>query len=347
MTESKGMHQKVTLKRFIGSGIISNLIGLVFLLSMTAWESLTLEALLYNAGYSTMLGYGMFYTGYVFYYFEEKWISWVDYPVRSIFIALGISTFYCTLVILITNWVWFIQIYDIPLKVFTGKMMRIVWIEYAIFYFVALWFYARSFLMQWRTELENKEKLKREALSLQYEALKTQVNPHFLFNSLNVLTSLIDKDTHSAKAFTAELSRFYRDILQLRNKEIITLNEELTILKRYIYLQQIRFGTNFEAHLPANTDQQAMVIPLSVQMLVENVFKHNSISSQQPLKLEVTLHDHQLCVSNSFQPKTVSEPPSGIGLQNLKERYLYLTGKEVAIHQDEDYYSVTLPLIYL
>jgi len=225
--------------------------------------------------------------------------------------------------------------------------MPIIWMEYGVFYFLALWFYARSFLMQWRGEVENREKLKREALALQYEALKTQVNPHFLFNSLNVLTSLIDKDVKGAKKFTAELSRFYRDLLHLKDKELITLNEELAILRRYIYLQQIRFGTNFTARLPENMSVRSMVIPLSVQMLVENIFKHNVISSDQPLFMELSTRDSQLIVTNSYQPKAINEPPSGIGIQNLSERYRYLTGKEVIIEQTEATYSVTIPLIYL
>jgi len=121
----------------------------------------------------------------------------------------------------------------------------------------------------------------------------------------------------------------------------------LAILRRYIYLQQIRFGTNFTARLPENMSVRSMVIPLSIQMLVENIFKHNVISSDQPLFMELSTRDSQLIVTNSYQPKAINEPPSGIGIQNLSERYRYLTGKEVIIEQTEATYSVTIPLIYL
>lgn len=333
--------------KLIMFGIVSNVIGLGFMLIFSPIDKLTWGMLAYNAGYSTTLGYGLFLNGYLFDFFERQWIDWVHSPARSLFVAFTTSTIGCTIVIILTNVFWYGFISDISFQYFKGHMMPVIWMEYGVFYFIAMWFYARSFLGQWRSEVENREKLKREALALQYEALKTQVNPHFLFNSLNVLTSLIDKDANDAKKFTAELSRFYRDILQLRDKELITINEELAILRRYIFLQQIRFGKNFRAELPEDLAGEAMVIPLSVQMLVENIFKHNAISSDQPLSLKLIIEENQLTVTNSYQLKTVNEPPSGIGIQNLTERYQYLTGKDVSIHQTEETYSVTIPLIYL
>jgi len=333
--------------KLITFGIVSNVIGLGFILIFSPIDKLTWENFAYNAGYSTTLGYGLFLNGYAFDFFERLWIDWVHAPMRSLLVAFTTSTIGCTIVIILTNVFWYGFISGLSFQYFKGHMMPIIWMEYGVFYFIAMWFYARSFLMQWRGEVENREKLKREALALQYEALKTQVNPHFLFNSLNVLTSLIDKDVKGAKKFTAELSRFYRDLLHLKDKELITLNEELAILRRYIYLQQIRFGTNFTARLPENMSVRSMVIPLSVQMLVENIFKHNVISSDQPLFMELSTRDSQLIVTNSYQPKAINEPPSGIGIQNLSERYRYLTGKEVIIEQTEATYSVTIPLIYL
>ena len=346
--ESKNLSQgRSTVYKLIMFGIVSNIIGLGFILIFSPIDRLTWHRILYNVGYSTTLGYGLFLNGYVFDFFERKWIDWVHSPARSLLVAFTTSAIGCTIVIILTNVFWYGFISDISFQYFREHMMPIIWMEYGVFYFIALWFYARSFLMQWRSEVENREKLKREALALQYEALKTQVNPHFLFNSLNVLTSLIDKDANDAKKFTAELSRFYRDLLQLKDKELITINDELAILRRYIYLQQIRFGKNFRAELPDNIGGQAMVIPLSLQMLVENIFKHNVISSDQPLFLELLIEENQLTVTNSYQPKTVNDSPSGIGIQNLSERYQYLTGKDVIIHQNEKLYSVTLPLIYL
>ena len=339
--------REINIYKLISFGIVSNVIGLGFILIFNPIDRLTWGNLAYNAGYSTTLGYGLFLNGYVFDFFERKWINWVQVPVRSFIVAFTTSTVGCTIVIIFTNVFWYGFIKGLSFHYFKEHMMPIIWMEYGVFYFLALWFYARSFLSQWRGEVENREKLKREALALQYEALKTQVNPHFLFNSLNVLTSLIDKDVKGAKKFTSELSRFYRDLLHLKDKELITINEELAILRRYIFLQQIRFGKNFNATLPEDTADEAMVIPLSVQMLVENTFKHNIISSDQPLSLKLIIAENQLTVMNSYQPRTMNEPPSGIGIQNLTERYQYLTGKDVSIYQTEKNYSVTIPLIYL
>lgn len=259
-------------------------------------------------------------------------------------IVLLSSTLYCTIAIFSVNWLWHIIIRGIPSERFLELFGTTMWIEFGIFYFIALWFYARSFFMAWRQEVENKEQLKRQALQLQYESLKTQVNPHFLFNSLNALTTLIDLDAESAKKFTQKLSGFYRDILQLKNKEIIPLSEEISIINKYIYLQKIRFADNFSYQLPERTAPELMVIPLSLQMLVENVFKHNIITSSKKLDLSITLKENEVIICNSYHPKKDSSD-SGMGLKNLNERIKYLTNKELTIDQSDTQFSIRLPLI--
>lgn len=341
------LNRKDIFRRFLFAGIISFLIGFIFMFLACPTCPIRLEAVVQNAGYSLFLGYGLFSFGFVFGWLEKRYVSWIIYPVKSLFLVLLFSTIYSGLVIFGVNYIWHSLIGHIDFSDFVVRYGYIMWIEFIIFYFIALWFYARSFFFEWRQEVENKEKLKREALQLQYESLKTQVNPHFLFNSLNALNTLIDIDVEAAKSFTTELSRFYRDILQLKGKELIELDEELAILKRYLYLQQIRFGEKFSFKVQTHVSKKALVIPLSVQMLIENVFKHNVISSDQRLQINVLAKDGVLIISNTFIPKTQKEPSTGLGLNNLKERVSYLTGKDVVYGVVNEQFQVVLPLIFV
>ncbi|MCG8582356.1 MAG: histidine kinase [Bacteroidales bacterium] len=343
---NKKHSQKKTLYIFLWFGLSSILIGIIFMGLACPACLLKPRLLLYNGGYSLLLGYGLFSFGFVFSWLESKYVNWIKFPVKSLVMVLLSSTFYCSLVIFGVNWFWHVTVRDMPSERFLEVYGTTMWIEFGIFYFIALWFYARSFFMAWRQEVEDREKLKREALQLQYESLKTQVNPHFLFNSLNALTTLIEMDVDAAKTFTNELSGFYRDILQLKNKEIIPLKEELSIVNKYIYLQKIRFGDNFTYQLPQSIDGEQMVIPLSLQMLCENVFKHNIISSSKRLNLSIELLEDEVLISNSFYPKKDSSD-SGMGLKNLNERIQYLTNKELIIEQSEKQFSIRLPLITL
>ena len=329
---------------FLSYGITSVIIGLAFMGFVCLKCLLNLKAVTLNAGYSLLLGYSLFGFGFVFNWLESRYVNWISEPGKSVTVVLLSSSIYSSCVIFGVNWLWHSVIRGMTFSAFYSNYSYIIWIEIGIFYFIALWFYARSFFVQWRQEVENREKLKRQALQLQYESLKAQVNPHFLFNSLNALTTLIEMDVASARQFTHELSCFYRDILQLKNKEIIPLEEELQIVKRYIYLQKIRFGDNFSYHLPDIDNSNLMVIPLSLQMLAENVFKHNIVSSNKKVHLDIQLDKDKLIITNTYYPRTDSSD-SGMGLQNLNERILYLTNKELIIEKTDSQFSIHLPLI--
>jgi LytS/YehU family sensor histidine kinase len=160
------------------------------------------------------------------------------------------------------------------------------------------------------------------------------------------LDSLIDLDTEKAKGFNRQLSMFYRDLLQFKDHDIITLKREIEFVKRYIYLQQIRFGDALHVEFAANEKIEGQVIPLTLQALVENAIKHNEISQANPLKIVIAISDdYELIVENNLQPKPQLEKTSGTGLQNLAGRYSFLTGKEMKISKNEGYFRVSLPLI--
>ena len=203
----------------------------------------------------------------------------------------------------------------------------------------------RSVYFEKKAAVEN-ETLRAESLSSRYEALKNQLDPHFLFNSMNTLQSLISVDADRAEEYVQQLSTVLRYTLQ--RHEVVTLAEELKCTADYCRMLQIRYGDNleFDHHINHEQYDNYLVLPLAIQGLVENAIKHNVISTKQPLTVHISTDDaNRLIVSNKIQPKIMVEEGSGIGLANLVERYRLQWDKNVEIFDDGTIFRVTLPLI--
>ncbi|PWE00103.1 sensor histidine kinase [Marinilabilia rubra] len=303
-------------------------------------------AVIHNIGYSVMLGYGLFFNKYIYDFWIEPLVSWLKKPLRSLGIAFGITTLYSAFVIFFTNWFWFKLIQEIPFGTFL-KYHKGIWVtEFVILYFISMWFYARAFFMDWKKEFKERERFKREALSAKYDVLKSQVNPHFLFNSLNVAGTLIDKDTSSAKKFLSQLSGMYRDILELQEDDLVPLQRELKLAERYLYLQEMRFGKAFHFELPSIEQSNSfLIVPLSIQILMENAFKHNRFSSEAPMKIKVDIENEHLVVYNSIYAQSQSIESLNIGIENIKGRYSFLTGEKIEILNQNGIFEVRMPLV--
>jgi LytS/YehU family sensor histidine kinase len=192
--------------------------------------------------------------------------------------------------------------------------------------------------------IEN-ETLRAENIRTRYEALKSQMDPHFLFNSLNTLKSLIDVDIDKADDFVQQLSGVLR--YTLKNEEVSTLSEELDCVRSYCKMMKMRYGDNllFEHHIDHMKYDHSLVLPLSIQGLIENAIKHNVISSKQPLVIRIiTDENDHLIVSNKIQMKIGKEEGTGMGLSNLMERYRIKWNEKVEIFNDGTFFTVTLPL---
>ncbi|HIZ27351.1 histidine kinase [Barnesiella sp. An55] len=196
-----------------------------------------------------------------------------------------------------------------------------------------------------RMLLEN-EQLRTENLVNQYEALKSQLNPHMLFNSLNTLYSLIRESPDKAQNYLQELSRVMRYTLHDNLAHTVALTEEMSFVRSYIYLLQMRYEENlsFDIDIP-QAMLQRQVPPMAVQMLVENAVKHNEISNRNPLTIHIGVEGNSLYVSNRIQPKLSDSSNTCIGLANLSKRYRLLFGCDITIEENEKNFKVTLPLI--
>jgi len=202
------------------------------------------------------------------------------------------------------------------------------------------------FMNELRQSVEEKEMLKRESLKAELNALKTQVNPHFLFNNLNTLSSIIPEDPKLAVDFVQQLSKLYRHILEVKDEQSILLQDELDVLKAYAFLLQTRFGNNLDVVIDVPEEKlNKRIVPLSLQILMENAIKHNIVSSDKPLKIEVFALNGKLVVSNNLQKKNQVNESTGIGLDNIRNRYKLLGNGHVEVTENGSDFTVSIPLI--
>ncbi len=208
---------------------------------------------------------------------------------------------------------------------------------------INIFMHGRGFLLSWRQTSIDMERLRTEQVSTQYNSLKNQVNPHFLFNSLNALSSLVYEDQDRAVEFIRKLSQVYRYVLESKDEEVVPLEKEMEFVKNFTFLQKIRFGDNLKVDV-VNSEPSAFVPPLAIQILVENAIKHNVVSEKDPLSVKIVINDKECIVSNSIKEKNAKDS-TGIGLQNLIDRYQYLSDQEVTINNEAGMFEVTLPLL--
>ncbi len=198
----------------------------------------------------------------------------------------------------------------------------------------------------WKKSTLISEKLEQENIQTRLESLRSHLDPHFLFNSLNILSSLIDKSPDDAQDFLASFSDVYRYVLQHKNEALVPLRTEWNFLEAYLHLIRVRFRDQLKVEIDTPTDMNRwMIPPLAMQMLVENAIKHNKASESQPLVIEIISNNTQVVVRNNRRPNPRPAHSHGSGLNNLRSRYSYLTPLAVEILENDDTFEVRLPLI--
>jgi sensor histidine kinase YesM len=217
----------------------------------------------------------------------------------------------------------------------------------SIFTFVIISAVHIIYLYKYYQETKLKEqKIIAGTANAKFESLKNQIDPHFLFNSLNVLSSLIEENPENAQRFTTSLSKIYRYVLEQKDKELVTVTEELAFAKTYMNLLKMRFENSITFELPDNFDNsEAKVVPLSLQLLLENTIKHNVVSENKPLHIKIYIKDNFLVVENNLQKKEVLQDRKGVGLQNIVSRYAILSERKVLIDENKEAFAVYLPIL--
>lgn len=215
-----------------------------------------------------------------------------------------------------------------------------------ITFFVTLSFYAFHFYKSYQENKVKEQKIIAGTANAKFESLKNQIDPHFLFNSLNVLSSLIEENPENAQRFTTSLSKVYRYVLEQKDKELVSVEEELSFAKTYMNLLKMRFENSLTYEIPTQElNPEFKVVPLSLQLLLENAVKHNIVSEQKPLHIKIYIENNCLIIENNLQKKEVLQDRKGVGLQNIIDRYAIISKKKIIINQTDNQFIVKLPIL--
>ena len=325
---------KTLLITVVGSLLFPIPLGLILGFHHLAFD-LSLNAMLF---FFLSLGNG--------YISESMNISWIEAPGKK-FILVSIFSLLYTLAIAIL----------VPMflgYVFYGNSIARSWqitsTEYLftvvlITSVLSLFFSGRAFLQNWRQSEIQAAELREAQISAQYEALQNQINPHFLFNSLNVLSSLVYKNPDIAANFIKQLSTVYRYVLDARNHEVVTLEQETQALDAYVFLLKIRFREGLEVQNKLEEVKHWHIAPLTLQMLVENAVKHNSVQRDAPLQIRLYAEGEWIIIENNLQKKANRQESMGIGLSNIRKRYQYLSKQVVQIEETDNQFRVRIPAL--
>ncbi|MCU4176212.1 sensor histidine kinase [Carboxylicivirga sp. N1Y90] len=330
---------EVLLLALIGNGIVYFIMG---------FRDFTLVVVLKNILFSFIAGWPMLKSVTWMVKKLDAKVPWLRYPVRRLIIqSLGVVLL-CAVFIVFTMlvvYVWHYNSEQLQWASFMQQVMMSLKIAFSFLVISSLISNSILFFGKWKDAAVEQEKLKHEHTALQYETLKSQVNPHFLFNSLNALIQLIHSDPYRAEAFVKKLSYLYRYVLEQKNNETVTLKEELDALKDYIFLLKIRYGDNLIVTISDALYQEGRVVPMSLQMLLENVVKHNVIAKKKPVNVKVWLEEDYIVISNTVNKKKEKEDSTGIGLENIRMRYRYFSSNPLIVREDEECFEVRIPLL--
>lgn len=296
--------------------------------------------------YSFGLGFG---NGFINVFLDKKW-DWLEQTNLRVYYGILATILYTIPVVLAINYFIFVVLQDVTLEVFFGARMLWVHLFYIILSLgVSTFLQARSFMVQWKKASKfeiTQQKIIAGTANAKFESLKNQIDPHFLFNSLNVLSSLIEENPDNAQRFTTSLSKIYRYVLEQKDKELVSVEDELSFAKTYMNLLKMRFENSLFYELPTeNINPEAKVVPLSLQLLLENTVKHNVVSEQKPLHIRIFIDGDCLAIQNDFQKKEVLQDRQGVGLQNIVNRYGIVTNRKVLIEQNEQTFTVKIPIL--
>ncbi len=296
--------------------------------------------------YTFFIGLG---NGFLNDYLDSKF-SWTD-ETRKRTIAAIVGTLVMNIALVyFCNYLNFIIIQGKnPEKFFNGEMNFINWffINFAIM--ISAIGHARGFMAAWKNSTKKEvveQKLIAKSANAQFESLKNQLDPHFLFNSLNVLDSLIEENPIQAQRFTNSMSKIYRYVLEQKDKELVSVEEEIDFAKTYCELLKTRFedAVTFEFNI-SEEDKKGFVVPLSLQLLLENSIKHNFATSSKPLNIKIFTEKGNLIIENNLQTRELPNTSTGVGLANIVSRYNLLTERNVFVEKSEAFFRVKLPIL--
>ena len=305
------------------------------------------EGLAWQFFYTTLYGYSLYYANAIIFVKLDDVYQTDRFSRNRIVQGFALSFIVSVIVIFLLRIVEDVVIEGKTIQQFLANEKPSNYIVSVVITFVVtLAIHAIYFYKAYQENKVKEQKIIAGTASAQFESLKNQIDPHFLFNSLNVLSSLIEENPESAQKFTTSLSKIYRYVLEQKDKELVSVAEELKFAKTYMNLLKMRFENSITFEIPENFEnEEAKVVPLSLQLLLENCIKHNVVSEAKPLHVKISIENGQLVITNNLQKKEVLQDRKGVGLQNIVNRYGILTKRKVLVEENEKEFKVLLPIL--
>ncbi len=281
-----------------------------------------------------------------FSYFNSN-MSWTQSPLKRLVLGVLGSVIITVITLFLLIAFTRMVIYGVSWTTFIASQ-RPSWYFFGIAFtlLISLIFHVFYFYKELQQSKIKEQKAIAGSATAQFDALKNQLDPHFLFNSLNVLVSLIEEDPAAAIDFTTSLSKVYRYVLEQRGKQLVNLEEELAFARTYVGLLKMRFEDSLDIEIPTRvSDPTLQIVPLSLQLLIENAVKHNIVSPAKPLQLHIKETSTVLIIENNLQEKQVLMNGTGVGLNNIASRYALLGNEKMTVEKSAAKFTVTLPLL--
>jgi len=275
----------------------------------------------------------------------DRKIKWIEKPVLRSILGIVILVIYSVIAFMFVKYLMFYLKYrTMPAENWEFASRSSLY-TVLISFNISLIFTAIGFFKAWKKSIEREEKLKVEMMAYKYESLRNQINPHFLFNSFNVLSDLVYADQAMAVKFINQLSELFRYVLDSRDKELVPLKEELEFIHSYLYLLKTRFEDKLDLKIDLEAASDELIVPMTLQLLIENAVKHNEISEAYPLQITIRRNNTYLDVENSLRVKKVGEDSKNTGLKNIMQQFSYFTERQIEVSEPGGMFLVRVPIL--
>ena len=299
-----------------------------------------------NFGHTMLYGLSLYFTNAILFIYLDEKFQVERFSLKRIVIGF-LSSFLISIVV-----IFLLRVFqDVIIaqhsfsEFWSSETISNYYFSTFLTFIITFSFHVFYFYKAYNENRVKEQKIIAGSASAQFESLKNQIDPHFLFNSLNVLSSLIEENPEAAQKFTTSLSKVYRYVLEQKDKELVSVEEELKFAKTYMNLLKMRFENSITFEVPEFENDEAKVVPLSLQLLLENCIKHNIVSEKKPLHIKIYIQENELIIENNKQIKEVLQDRKGVGLQNIVSRYAILTKRNVIIQESETIFKVKLPIL--
>ena len=327
----------------IGAMIVLNTLTMFFFWrgAFNSWE---------NFGIATIWGTTIWVTlsvgnSFIFNYLNEKFPWRNGLGKRAILTTILVGLYSASAYLLIQVVMYSIFLTEVSFIEVVTSTFNSTWITISIAFSISLVLTFFGFAKAMVKNEVEAERLQTEMMNYKYESLRNQINPHFLFNSFNVLSELVYENQDLAVKFIRQLSDLYRYVLDSREKDLVPLQEELQFIKSFTFLLKTRFENRVEFNINIQPKENEHIVPMALQLLIENCIKHNEATSKNPLQISVVRKDEYIQVTNNLQRKQNAESSTKIGLKNLEERYTYFKSEPIKVNETENEFSVCIPVL--